>query len=74
VSVSFSETVLRCDDHCRTLKSIAAFFEMRAKKSTIKRAHEQSDADEIKKWQEELHMAYERCSVIKRLPCHFHTH
>jgi hypothetical protein len=63
VSVFFSETVSRCDDRCRTLKSIAAFFENRAQRSTIKRAHEQSDADEIKTWEKELHMAYERFSV-----------
>jgi hypothetical protein len=50
---------------CRTLKRIAAFSEKRAKRSTIKRAHKKhKDADEIKKWEKDLGMVYERVSVM----------
>jgi hypothetical protein len=64
VSVSFSEPVCGCDDRRRTLKGIAAFSEKRAQRSMIERARKkQVDADEIKTWDKELHMAYERFSV-----------
>jgi arsenate reductase-like glutaredoxin family protein len=65
VSVSFLKTVCRCDESCRTLKSIAAFSEQRAKRSTIERTRKkQRDADEIKRWERELKMGYEHVSVV----------
>jgi hypothetical protein len=74
VSVSFSETVCGCDECRRTLKGIAAFSEKRAQRSMIERARKkQRDADEIKKWEKELDMVYERFSVIQHLLSHFHT-
>jgi hypothetical protein len=58
----------------RTLKGIAAFSEERAKRSTFDRARKkQSDADEIKKWEKELKMAFERFSVTKNMLCHLNT-
>jgi hypothetical protein len=65
VSESFSETVCGCDERRRTLKSIAAFSEKRAKRSTIERARKkQVDADEIKTREKELNTGYERVSVV----------
>jgi hypothetical protein len=56
------------DERRRTLKNIAAFSEERAKRSTFERTRKkQSDADEIKRWEKELRMAYERFSVAKTL-------
>jgi hypothetical protein len=74
VSVSFVETVFGCDERCRTLENIAAFSEKRAQRSTIERAHEQSDTDEINTWEKELDMAIERLSVIQDLLLRFHTY
>jgi hypothetical protein len=62
------------DERRRTLKNIAMFSEERAKRSTLERTRKkQSDADEIKKWEKELRMAYERFSVTKTL-CMPYTH
>jgi hypothetical protein len=46
------------------LKSVAAFSEKRAQRSTIERVvKKRRDADEIKRWEKELKMGYERVSV-----------
>jgi arsenate reductase-like glutaredoxin family protein len=56
------------DERRRTLKNIAAFSEERAKRSTFERIRKkQSDADEIKKWEKELKMSYERFIVTTTL-------
>jgi hypothetical protein len=68
VSLFASDAGFGFDERRRTLKNIAAFTEERAKRSTFKRTRKkQSDADEIKKWEKELRMAYERFSVAKTL-------
>jgi hypothetical protein len=65
VILSFSETLCGFDEYCRTLKSVAAFSEKRAQRSTIERAlKKQVDADDTKRWEKELKMGYERVSVM----------
>jgi hypothetical protein len=63
VSVSFAETVYKCDEGSRTLKGIAAFSEKRAKRSRIERTRKKRrDADDIKTWEKELDTGYEHVS------------
>jgi hypothetical protein len=65
VSEPFSGTIFGCDERCRTLESIAAFSEKRAKRSRIERTRKKRrDADEIKTWEKELKMYYERVSML----------
>jgi hypothetical protein len=45
---------------------IAAFAKERSERSKLKRLRtKQSDADDIKKWEKELHRAFERFNVRK---------
>jgi hypothetical protein len=73
VSTAFPDTGIASDVRRRVLKNIAAFMEERTKKSIPERAHKQSDADKIKKWEIELDMAYERFNVIHHFSCCFPT-
>jgi hypothetical protein len=67
--ISFvSDAGFGSDERRRTLKNIAAFSEERAKRSTFKQTRKkQSDADEIKRWEKELKMSYERFIVTTTL-------
>jgi hypothetical protein len=73
VSTAFTDTGITSDVRRRVLKNIAAFLKERAKRSVPERAHEQNDADVIKKWKMELDMAYERFNVVQQSLCHFLT-
>jgi hypothetical protein len=58
----------------RTLEKIVAFSEDRANRSFFERVRKkESDADEIKRWEKELEMAYERFSVGNYLVLHVYT-
>jgi hypothetical protein len=74
VSTTFPDIGIIFDVLCRALKNIAALLKERAKRSIPEQAHKQSDADEIKKWEKQLDMAYERFNVIQHFPYHFHIH
>jgi hypothetical protein len=74
VSGSFPDTELGCDMRRRTLRKIAAFSRQRAERWTFERAlKKQRDADEIKRWEQELNLVYERFSVI-RTPAMSYVH
>jgi hypothetical protein len=74
VNTSFPDTAFGSDVRYKILENIATFTEKRSKWSFFKRARKkQSDADEIKKWEKELEMAYERFGVGNHLLRPFYT-